>query len=114
MDSAADPTGPFITSESRQCADRGTQPDAPMTHAALHKNRLAMQARDRERLFDEIEKLRRGNVLSKRVCRNPCGPFCGPSCRKRCETTRNNTKGACQKLNRTNSFRHTPFQLRRV
>jgi hypothetical protein len=53
--------GSVITSESRRCADRGTQPDAPMTHAALH-----------------------------------------------------NTKGARQKLTRTNSFRHAPFQLPRV
>jgi hypothetical protein len=45
---------------------------------------------------------------------NPCGPFLWPLAQKPVQTTRNNTKGARQKLNRTNSFRHAPFQLLRV
>jgi len=40
--------------------------------------------------------------------------FVAPDRRKRCETIRNNTKGALQKLNATNSFRHAPFEVQRV
>lgn len=45
---------------------------------------------------------------------DPCGPFCGPACAKRAQTTRNNTRGACQKLNKTNSFQHAPIEAMRV
>ena len=40
--------------------------------------------------------------------------FVAPRAENAAKTTRNSTKGACQKLNATNSFQHAPFQLQRV